>query len=184
MEPSTKPEGNVEPGIKIADNVGLLADLHARHEERIPAQHRAIATITARLGRPGLFYAEVGLVGLWVTLWAITRLEHWREFDPAPFFLLQGLVGFSALLLTTMILIAQNRDRHILERRAEIETQVVLSIEQKAAKAIELLEELRRDLPIRDRTDPHAEAMKHPTDPKAVAAELDQVSEDPEPDQR
>lgn len=96
-------------------------------------------------------------------------------FDPAPFFWLQGLVGLSALLLTTLVLIGQNRDRHLAERHAQMDTQVTLLVEQKVTKLIELIEELRRDLPIRDREDPQIEAMKQSVDPRALAAELDRA---------
>ena len=51
--------------------------------------------------------------------------------------------------------------------------------EHKAAKVIELIEELRRDAPaLRDRIDPQARAMATPTDPKVVAEAIVEHSDD------
>jgi uncharacterized membrane protein len=45
--------------------------------------------------------------------------------------------------------------------------------EQKAAKLIELVEELRRDMPnVQDRVDQEAEALAQPADPEAVLEAL------------
>jgi uncharacterized membrane protein len=61
------------------------------------------------------------------------------------------------------------------ERRAHLELQVNLLTEQKTTKLINLLEELRRDLPmIKDRHDPESAAFQQPTDPEAVLAALDE----------
>jgi len=54
--------------------------------------------------------------------------------------------------------------------------------EQKAAKLIDLLEELRRDLPnVRNRHDPEAAALQQSMNPDLVLAALDERSE---PDER
>jgi uncharacterized membrane protein len=54
--------------------------------------------------------------------------------------------------------------------------------EQKAAKLIDLLEELRRDLPnVKNRHDPEAAALQQSMNPDQVLAALDERSE---PDKR
>lgn len=69
------------------------------------------------------------------------------EFDPAPFFWLQGGVDLGALLTATVVLTKQNRSARLAEQRAHLDLKVMLLTEQKTAKLIDLLEELRRDLP-------------------------------------
>ena len=87
---------------------------------------------------------------------------------------LQGLTGLCALLMTTTILITQNRQTRQAEQRGQLELQVNLLAEQKIAKLIGLLEELRRDIPIvRDRVDKVADAMTEPVDPHAVLSALE-----------
>jgi uncharacterized membrane protein len=63
-----------------------------------------------------------------------------------------------------------------------LELQVNLVSEQKIAKLISLLEELRRDLPsVRDRVDVVADAMAEAVDPQAVITSLE---DDVAPDAR
>jgi len=79
---------------------------------------------------------------------------------------------------TIVVLVKQNRLAKMEERRAHLELQVNLLTEQKATKIINLLEELRRDLPmIKDRHDAEATAFQQPTDPESVLAALDNRTE-------
>jgi uncharacterized membrane protein len=95
--------------------------------------------------------------------------------DPPPFEWLQGVVGLAALLTATMILTTQNRQAKLMERRMHLDLQVNLLTEQKTAKLIELLEELRRDLPnVRNRHDSEAEIMQHAAEPMRVIAALEE----------
>jgi len=100
------------------------------------------------------------------------------EFDPAPFFWLQGIVGLGALLTATVVLTKQNRLAGLAERRANLDLKVTLLTEQKAAKLIDLLEELRRDLPnVKDRHDSDAAALQKSMNPDLVLAALDEHRE-------
>jgi uncharacterized membrane protein len=159
---------------KYGENIDKMATLRARHEQRIPPQEHAIASLISSVGRPRLLWAELVIVAVWVGGWCIAHVRGRESFDQPPFIWLQGLIGLSSLLLTTMVLIAQNRERHLNERRVQLDTQMNLLVEQKVAKIIELIEELRLDLPIRDRRDETAAAMKRATDPHELAAKLEE----------
>ena len=99
------------------------------------------------------------------------------EFDPAPYFWLQGIVGLGALLTATAVLTKQNRLAQLEQQRAHLDLKVTLLTEQKVAKLIDLLEELRRDLPdVRDRHDSDAVAMQQAMNPDLVLAALDERS--------
>lgn len=96
-------------------------------------------------------------------------------FDPAPFFWLQGIVGLGALLTATVVLSKQNRLAKLAEQRAHLDLKVTLLTEQKTAKLIDLLEELRRDMPnVRDRHDPEAASLQKSMNPDRVLAALDE----------
>ena len=99
--------------------------------------------------------------------------------DKPPFYWLQGTVSLTALYMTVFILTTQRRDDQLAGMRDELTLQLSLLSEQKSAKIIELLEELRRDDPhISDRHDDHAEALSKPADPQAV---LDALKEKQKP---
>lgn len=100
------------------------------------------------------------------------------EFDPAPFSWLQGIVGLGVLLTSTAVLTRQNRLAKLAEQRAYQNLKVMLLKEQKAAKLIDLFEELRRDLPnVKNRHDPEAAALQQSMSPELVLAALDERSE-------
>jgi uncharacterized membrane protein len=86
------------------------------------------------------------------------------------------LLSFIALVTTTIVLIAQNRQTRFEQQRAHLDLQVNLLTEQKVAKVIHLLEELRRDLPmVKDRHDPQAHEMQKRADTAQLASALDEV---------
>jgi uncharacterized membrane protein len=114
---------------------------------------------------------------------ATPALWGWRRLDPPPFFWLQGTVALSALLMTTLVLITENRQTRNAEERSHLDLQVNLLAEHKVAKLIALVEELRRDLPmVRDRIDREADAMQEAVDPHAMLDALEKAS-DAEPPQ-
>jgi uncharacterized membrane protein len=92
---------------------------------------------------------------------------------------LQGIVGLGAWLTATIVLITQTRQGKLAEQRAQLDLQVSLLAEQKTAKLIALIEELRRDLPnVKDRHDPQAVAMEQATDPHTVLGALEETLEE------
>ena len=162
------------------DRVETMASLRGRAEQSASWHQRRIEHVTARLGQPRSFYMIVALAALWTGFNLVARRLGIRPFDPPPFVWLQGLVGLGALLMTSIILITQNRRSAEAEQRAQLDLQVNLLAEQKVAKLIALLGELRRDIPIvRDRVDRVAEAMEQPVDARAVLCALQGSLESP-----
>ncbi len=167
----------------VARNLDTLADLHAVEEKRVNRHQRAIETITAALARPSTLYSIVALVIAWVIGNVLVRdVFHARPVDPPPFPGLQGVITLASLVTSTIVLIPQNRLGHIADRRSRFDLQVNLQAEQRTAKLIALVEELRRDLPnVRNRRDAEAEAMSTRADPRAVASALESLIDAPVP---
>jgi uncharacterized membrane protein len=182
--PDRPREPSVAPDPLRNENVETLASLRARAALGVSRHQRRIERITSRIGRPRSFYLAMALVATWIAYNGLGSRLGVRPFDPPPFSLLQALVGVGALLMTTMIVITQNRQTAHAEQRAELELQVNLLAEQKVAKLIALVEELRRDIPsVRDRVDQAAEIMKEPVDPHAVLSALEQTLDAPSSDE-
>jgi len=122
----------------------------------------------------------LGFILFFVTLWILVNTALGRlglaSFDRAPFPWLQGIISLGALLTATVVLTRQSRLDRLAEQRAHLDLKVTLLTEQKAAKLIDLLEELRRDLPnVKDRHDPASASLQQPMDPDAVLAALDEA---------
>ena len=178
-DPAT-PGGVADPELDalVSQNVEVIGQLHASAERGVSRYQRAIEAATRFLGRPLFLYLILAFVMLWVGVNLIAPRLHWPPFDPPPFSWLQGLIGLAALLMPTVVLITQNRQGGVEQRRAQLDLQVNLLAEQKIAKLIALVEELRRDLPnVHDRADPEAVAMSESADPHAVLAALEETLE-------
>lgn len=163
---------------QISQNIEAVLEFYAREEQKISRSQRILERISRFIGQP----AFLGIILLFVALWIFVNTVFPRfgiaEFDPAPFFWLQGIVGLGALLTATIVLIKQNRLARLEEQRAHLDLKVTLLTEQKAAKLIDLLEELRRDLPnVKNRDDPEAAALQQSMNPDLVLAALDERSE-------
>ena len=157
----------------LAQSIEMIAWLRDRSEGKIGGHQRAVEGFTRRLGRPLSLYIILVLVSCWVAGNLVSPHLGALALDPAPFFWMQGAVALAALLMTTVVLITQNRQGRHAEQRSHLDLQVNLLAEQKIAKLIALVEELRRDLPqVRDRVDPVAEAMKESVEPALIASIL------------
>ena len=159
----------------ITQNIDSIAAFYKREHEKVAWPQRIVETISNVVCRPIYIGSIVLFVLAWILANAVAPMLDMEEFDPAPFFWLQGLVSLFALLTTTVVVIRQERLAKLEERREHLDLQVNLLTEQKTTKLIHLLEELRRDLPmVKDRSDPELEAMQQPTDPHRVLAEMDE----------
>src|ERR1019366_2664415 len=163
---------------QISQNIEAVLDFYTREEQKISRSQRILERISHLLGQPVFLGFILLFVALWMLANAVLRQFGIAEFDPAPFFWLQGIVGLGALLTATVVLTKQNRLAKLEEQRAHLDLKGTLLTEQKAAKLIDLLEELRRDLPnVRNRDDPEAAALQQSMNPDLVLAALDERSE-------
>ena len=80
-----------------------------------------------------------------------------------------------------MILITENRQDKMAERRMQLDLQVSLLVDQKLSKLIDMIDELRREIrPGEKEHDPQAEAMKETVDPHQAVSTLDRLIEEVE----
>jgi len=159
-------------------NIGAVLDFYTRAEQKISRSQRILEHIGNFMGQPLFLSLTLLFVALWMFANALLRQFGTEEFDPAPYLWLQGIVGLSALLTTTVVLTKQNRLAKLAEQRAHLDLKVTLLTEQKAAKLIDLMEELRRDLPnVKNRHDSAAMALQQSMNPDLVLAALDERSE-------
>jgi uncharacterized membrane protein len=183
--PPPTPDASGQPPAQdfdpVAKNTESILAFYSREEKKITTPQRILESVSEALGSPIGLATIMMLVAIWMVANGSAKLLGKHAFDPPPFPWLQGLVGLGAFFITIVVLVKQNRLEKMEERRAHLELHVNLLTEQKVTKIINLLEELRRDLPmIKDRHDPEAHALQLPTDPESVLASLEQRSGDTE----
>lgn len=131
------------------------------------------------VARPRVLFVLLCAALMWVGFNSAIR----TGFDPPPFNMLANLCSVFAFLTAILILIAQWHETELANRREELTLELAILSEQKSAKLIQLLEELRRDLPnVSDRVDPEAETLAEPTDPAAVFDALKATHEEAQDD--
>lgn len=155
------------------ENLDLLRRYQDREDAKISGMQLLIERISAIFGSPAYFAFAVAFIVLWVAVnyWGLH--QGWRHVDAPPFFWLQALVSSNALLLTVTVLIRQNRMGQIADHRMHLDLQINMLTEQKAAKILQIVDELQRELtairqPERGKHDSEVAEMTKPTDTHAI----------------
>ena len=179
-QPAPSDTASVESA-QIGQNIGAVHDFYTREEHKRSASQRHAESIGGFVGRPAFLVAILLFTSAWIGANLVWPAFGLAPFDVAPFHMLQGVVALAALLTTTVVLIKQNRVAKLGEQRAHLDLKVTLLIEQKTAKLIDLLEELRRDLPnVKNRDDLGAVVMQQAMSPEGVLAALDEKVTSPD----
>ena len=153
---------------KVLKNVESIIDLETQQKKNVPIHQRSLETVAAAFGQPWFLYAEVYFFSVWSFCSYLSDIGILSSNFP-KFNLSSQWLDVSSLLISTGVLIYQTRQEEFSERRSHLMLQLNLLTEQKIAKLIALVEELREDLPnVQDRHDPEAEVMKQATDPQIV----------------
>jgi uncharacterized membrane protein len=177
---SDDPDSRVELPSSVSANIDTVAEFYARHEEQVSPTQRVVEKVALFLGSPGYIAAN----GLFIVGWIAANLMAgdigWTQIDEPPFFWLQGIIGLNAFIISTTVLIRQNRMSRLADHHAHLDLQVNLLTEEKTSKIIQLLEELRRDMPdVREKEDREAEELARPADPKAVLTAIERTRDEP-----
>ena len=158
----------------VGQNIATVTELRSQAEQQVDRHQRTAERITAGLGRPRFLYLLVVLMAAWVTANMMAHRMGLMPFDPPPFSLLISLVNVAALLISSVVLISQNRQGKLAERREHLDLQINMLNDQRSAKIIALLEELRHDMPtVANRVDLEAEALSETLNAKDVLDALE-----------
>ena len=164
----------------VSENIGTIADFYARHEEHVTATQRIVEKVALFLGGPVYVAGSIVFILCWIAVNITATDLHFKTFDPAPFSMLQGIVSFNAFVISTTVLIRQNRMSRLADHHAHLDLQVNLLTEEKTSKIIEMLEAMRREPPGgQGRHDTEAEELAKPADPKAVLEAIEEEDDEP-----
>lgn len=153
----------------MSDTIGAIAKLHADHERAATPIQRLIERSTEWLAKPRFLGTFTLFVAAWLSIVGLQTLFYGSSFDPPPFNLLQGVLTVMAVYMTAIILSTQRRAGQLASHREQLTLELATLSEQKSAKTIALLEEIRRDNPLLpNRADEDAEAMSESVDPESV----------------
>lgn len=164
----------------VGENMGAIAAFYARHERDVTATQRIVEKVAQFLGSPMYVAANILFIVFWIAANLIAPDVGWEQVDEPPFFWLQGIVGLNAFIISTTVLIRQNRMSALADHHAHLDLQVNLLTEEKTSKIIEMLEALRHDLPGASRThDAEAQEMAAPADPEKLLDAIEREQDVP-----
>ncbi|MGB7415177.1 MAG: DUF1003 domain-containing protein [Thermosynechococcaceae cyanobacterium] len=152
----------------IAKNVEAIAILQNREVQNLPWHQRLLEKVAHFFDKPLFLYCLLMGLTFWILGGFLSKTGvlpfSWPMFSWSG----QGLDAAS-LLISTGVLVRQSRQESLAEQRSQLTLQLNLLSEQKIAKIIRLLEDLRTDLPdVPNHHDPEAQIMQEAADPIQV----------------
>jgi uncharacterized membrane protein len=156
----------------VTSNIERVAALEASLLEQRSLSDRIADLI-------GGFSGSMSFVALHVvcfTAWFVLNLglvPGVRPFDPYPFILLAMIVSVEAVLLSTFVLMKQNRMQKRIDIRDQLNLQIDLLSEKEVTKALQLLRAICRKLEVEEASsDPELGEMASVTSVDKLAEEV------------
>jgi uncharacterized membrane protein len=152
---------------QVVKNIETVIGFQAQQERNIPIHEQILSKVASFFGKSIFLYLQL----IFFVTWGLYShfAPHLLPWNLPKFDLEQMGLDMASLLIATGVLVQQTRQDKLAEQRSHLNLQINLLTEQKIAKLIDLMEELRKDLPnIRDRYDWEAQMMKEATDPQVV----------------
>jgi len=158
----------------VQETVRAVEQMRAEHQTNATLVERSLEWVKSGASAPIFVLFAIAFVSIWIGANVFLRTAAW---DPPPFIYLELTLSALAFFVAILILATQRRADILAGHREQLILQLAFVSEQKTAKIIGLLEELRRDSPqLRDRIDHVADQMTEAVDPHAVSDALRDAS--------
>jgi len=159
-------------------NVEIIAKMEqATNEQRTPGE-RVADGFAALLGSWRFIIIQSVILGIWMTLNVLGWVKHW---DPYPFVLLNLTLSFQAAYTGPILLMSQNRQNRITERRSHLDLQINLLSEQENTEMIRLLHLLCERSGIDMSTGHDVSVLEQQTEPAVLLEQIEKTVEGADP---
>jgi len=153
-------------------NVEAMRQLEQAAMARRTGADRIAAAIARFCGSITFVWIHVALFACWI---GYNALPWFHPFDPYPFTFLTLVVSLEAIFLSTFILISQNYDMRVAERRNQLDLQINLLAEQENTKTLQILERIARKVGAHIGDDPQVRALEEATRPDALVEQIEEA---------
>lgn len=157
------------------ENVHAMRQLEEAAMARRTGADRVAAGIAHFCGRIAFVWIHVAVFAAWI---AYNTLPWFTAFDPYPFTFLTLVVSLEAIFLSTFILISQNYDMRVSERRNQLDLQINLLSEQENTKMLQMLERIAKKVGAHVSDDPQVRALEEATRPESLVQQIDEAYRD------
>jgi len=156
-------------------NVRAMRQLEEAARARRTGADRVAAAIAHFCGRMTFVWIHVAVFAAWI---GYNSLPWFDAFDPYPFTFLTLVVSLEAIFLSTFILISQNYDMRVAERRNQLDLQINLLAEQESTKTLQMLERIAKKVGAHVGDDPQVRALEQATRPDTLVQQIDEAYQD------
>ena len=155
-------------------NIEVVRKLEEAANEQRTTSDRVARLIARFCGSMTFVWVHViGFAG-WIALNAVPGMNH---VDPFPFTFLTFMVSLEAIFLSTFILISQNQDTRISERRNHLDLQINLLSEQENTKMLMMLQAIAEKVGADLEPDEAVTVLAQDTELEKVVAQIEQHEE-------
>jgi uncharacterized membrane protein len=133
----------------VTSNINSVAAMEASLEE----QRSFVDRIADLIGGFSGSMSFVAMHAVWFVSWFLINtglIPGMRRFDPFPFILLAMIVSVEGVLLSTFVLMKQNRMQKRIDMRDQLNLQIDLLSEKEVTKALQLLRAICKKLEIQE----------------------------------
>ena len=156
-------------------NIEAVRQLEEAAKEERTASDRVAEVIAKFCGSMTFVWVHVAWFGIWVLINVMPGLPH---IDPFPFTFLTLVVSLEAIFLSTFILISQNHDTKISERRNHLDLQINLLSEQENTQMLTMLRAIAEKVGADLSQDEQVRAMSEETKPQQLVKQIKEREED------
>jgi len=156
-------------------NIEAVRQLEEAAKEERTASDRVAEVIAKFCGSMTFVWVHVAWFGIWVLINVMPGLPH---IDPFPFTFLTLVVSLEAIFLSTFILISQNHDTKISERRNHLDLQINLLSEQENTQMLTILRAIAEKVGADLSQDEQVRAMSEETKPQKLVKQIKEREED------
>ncbi|MBV8072598.1 MAG: DUF1003 domain-containing protein [Acidobacteriaceae bacterium] len=155
------------------ENIDQIVRLEEEAQQRRTVSERVADGIANFVGSMLFVYVHI----VWFLVWVPINLgwiPFMKAFDPYPFALLCMIVSLEGVVLSTFVLIKQNRMSQRADTRSHLDLQVNLLNEKETTKIIQMIERMSRKMGIEeDVVDPEVGELGQVTAVENIARSLE-----------
>jgi uncharacterized membrane protein len=152
-------------------NVEIIQQLEEAAKQQRTRSELIAESIARFCGSMSFVWVHVAWFGGWIVINALPGVKH---LDPFPFTFLTLVVSLEAIFLSTFILISQNHDTKISEKRNHLDLQINLLSEQENTRMLAILKSIATKLECEIPHDPEINLLSEEIRPEKLAAQIDQ----------
>jgi uncharacterized membrane protein len=150
-------------------NVAIIAEMVKANAQLRTRGDRLADWLAACLGSWAFLLGQTVILVLWIGLNIFIWFSHW---DPYPFILLNLVLSFQAAYAAPILMISQNRQAKLTERRNHLDLQINMLAEQETTEVLRLLRVLCEKLGVETADAGQGLAFEEETRPDEIVRQI------------